>query len=192
LLQERDAKSSFSGAATAEHILLHIGDLVFVRADEEFTVLRISRPHPTSRTSPRSLVFGHFLEETPDELYVYDNLSHEETKVQFSKLLRSGTGLISVDRRTVELCLMGGGLSIRFSEELLERLYAWIHEEHAYPEQKVASSEEEDSDSDQEVADAQDRERERARLAAVGQLQRNLRSRKPSAKGYSWHASAPG
>ena len=60
LLQERDAKSTLSGAATAEHILLHIGDMVFVRADEEFTVLRISRPHPTSRTSPRSLVLDTF------------------------------------------------------------------------------------------------------------------------------------
>ena len=155
LMQERDAKSSVSGADPTDQILLHVGDLVFVRADEEFTVLRISRPHPTSRTNPRSLVFGHLLEETPDELYVYDTISHDETKVQFSKLLRSGAGLFTVDQRTVELCLMDGGLSIRFSEELLTHVCACIDEEHVHPEQKNVSSEDEDS-TDEEVAKEHD------------------------------------
>ena len=70
-----------SGAASTDRILLHVGELVLVRADESFTLLRIYQTHPTNRTSPRSLVFGHLLEETPDELYVYDNRSHDETKV---------------------------------------------------------------------------------------------------------------
>ena len=110
---------------------------------------------PTSRTNPRSLVFGHLLEETPDELYVYDTISHDETKVQFSKLLRSGAGLFTVDQRTVELCLMDGGLSIRFSEELLTHVCACIDEEHVHPEQKNVSSEDEDS-TDEEVAKEHD------------------------------------
>ena len=113
-MRQRDTKSTPSDAASShsDQIVLHVGDLVFVRDDEEFTVLRISRPHLANRTNPRSLVFGHFLEETPDELYVYDKLSPDEIKVQFRHLLRSGEGIFSVDQKTVELCLMDGGLEI--------------------------------------------------------------------------------
>ena len=109
------------------------------------------------------------MEETPDELYVYD-------KVQFRHLLRSGEGIFSVDQNTVELCLMDGGLEIRLPEQLLARVAACIHEEHTHVLPKVSSSEEEDDDEER------DRGRERARLAEIGQLPRSLRTRQPSAR----------
>jgi hypothetical protein len=186
-LREIDLGSSSHSEPTGEDVVLHVGDLVLVRDDEEFVVVRVSRPQPANRVTPRSFVFGHQLEETAEELYVYNNVGANEIRVQFSKLLQSDGCPLIVDRAAVAIALRGGALSIKFSEAMLDIIDAAIHEDDANMENE--GQEEKNESTDEEERQDRDREKERARLASIGQLHRNLRSRTPSAKMCEWHAS---
>ena len=92
-----------------------------------------------------------------------------------------------MDRAAVAIALRGGALSIKFSEALLDIIDAAIHEDDANMENE--EQEEKNESTDEEERQDRDREKERARLASIGQLHRNLRSRTPSAKMCEWHAS---
>ena len=71
---------------TDEAPVLDVGDLVIVRDVDEFSVVRVSRPLPPSRTTPGSLVFGHVLEEDGESIYTYNHISQTER----NSLHRSG------------------------------------------------------------------------------------------------------
>ena len=118
---------------------------------------------------------------------MYNNVDTKEIRVQFSKLLQSDGCPLIVDRTAVEIALRGCALSIKFSEALLDMIEAAIHEEDANMEND--GHENKNESTDEEERQDRDREKERARLASIGLLHRNLRSRTPSAKIYEWHAS---
>jgi hypothetical protein len=102
ILRQRLTRSDSGSPEQTAADVLRIGDLVFIRADEEFEVLRVSRPHQV----PRCLVFGNLLQKSEDELYVYESVSQEETRVQFQKLLKCKAALLIVEQKARSLiCL---------------------------------------------------------------------------------------
>ena len=108
--------------------MLDVGDLVIVRDDDEFSVVRVSRPLPPSRTSPDSLVFGHVLEEDGDNIYTYTHISQTEQTFQYKQVLSGigGDAQLVVDRASVECLLRDGAMSVQLSEAFLDLIRAAI------------------------------------------------------------------
>ena len=102
--------------------MLDVGDLVIVRDDDEFSVVRVSRPLPQSRTTPGSIVFGHVLEEDRDNIYTYKHVARTEQKFRYKQVLSGagGDAPLIVDRASVEYLLRGGAMSIQLSEAFLD------------------------------------------------------------------------
>ena len=90
--------------------------------DDEFSVVRVSRPLPQSRTTPGSIVFGHVLEEDRDNIYTYKHVAHTEQKFRYKQVLSGagGDAPLIVDRASVEYLLRGGAMSIQLSDAFLD------------------------------------------------------------------------
>ena len=146
-----------------------------------FSLLRASRPYPSSRTSPRSWVSGHRLIESEDALFVYHDVSPDEVKVQYGTLLQLNRSLMVLNSSMVNQTLREGAWGVTLSEELLESIEAAINEEHT-----VVDHEESESSADDEVAEERQRRREQqhesARLSSIGQLPRSRRMRMANPK----------
>ena len=129
ILRALDTKAgSTRSTMTDEAPVLDVGDLVIVRDDDEFSVVRVSRPLPPSRTSPGSLVFGHVLEEDGDNIYTYTHISQTEQTFQYKQVLSGigGDAQLVVDRASVECLLRDGAMSVQLSEAFLDLIRAAI------------------------------------------------------------------
>ena len=113
-----DAKEGDIAMSDGE-VCLSVGDLAVILNDNGFTLLRVSRPHPVTRCRPRCLVFGHALMETEEHVYVYDNVSQDESKACFGDLLLHDGAPVKVDRKLVDLTLEQGAIAVTLSEEML-------------------------------------------------------------------------
>ena len=97
-----------------------------------------------------------------------------------------------VEQKVVDLSLKDGGVAIRLSDELVERVRDCIDQEEkdaaTFKEDSSSSSDEESRAEREESRAEREREVDRTRRAAMGQLERNLRTRTQTELGLAWHS----
>ena len=181
-----DAKEGDIAMSDGE-VCLSVGDLAVILNDDGFTLLRVSRPHPVTRCRPRCLVFGHALMETEEHVYVYDNVSQDESKACFGDLLLHDGAPVKVDRKLVDLTLEQGAIAVTLSEEMLSLIEDAVYDTKQQGDASPNTGSDSESESDNTVQLRQ-RSSESARLSTIGQLPRNQRSRRSTKRALWWHA----
>jgi hypothetical protein len=171
ILQRLDARAD-SSTSTAVPNLFEVGDIVVVRGDDEYELLRVSKPQPVSRTSPRSLVYGHRLLES-DDLDVYNAVEEIESKVQYACLVQVAGKCMVLSRESYEVSLTAGAMSITLSDDLVDSIQAALRAPEKQVPDVQSSSEDEAVDG---LAQAQrEREQRNAILFARGDMPRSQR-----------------
>jgi hypothetical protein len=121
-----------------------------------FELLRLSRPQETSRTTPRSHVFGHLLCQSADNPNVYDGVAEVTTQVYFRDVLtnhETGEPML-LPQSAIDVTLgQDGVLSFALDAEFVNDITDAIEaDERASNNLAVA---EEGSSSDSDTADAE-------------------------------------